>query len=120
MKLYEYWGFTTENNPKTNYTIGIDTIENMLTKLKEKPWPIYKIKLGTKDDIKIITELRKHTNAIFRVDANCGWKHGHVNLVTKESGIGKPRQLEPNMHLVVQRYVRPWTHSFEAAGFLLS
>ena len=41
--------------------------------MKELPWPIYKIKLGTKNDIEIVTELRKHTNAIFRIDANCGW-----------------------------------------------
>jgi L-alanine-DL-glutamate epimerase-like enolase superfamily enzyme len=73
LKLYEYWKLSTEDNPQTNYTIGIDSVEKMVVKLKEKPWPIYKIKLGTKDDIKIITELRKHTNAIFRVDANCGW-----------------------------------------------
>ena len=73
VKLYEHWGFTTENNPRTDYTIGIDSIDKMIAKLKEKPWPIYKIKLGTKEDIKIITELRKHTDAIFRVDANCGW-----------------------------------------------
>ncbi len=46
----------------------------MVAKLKEKPWPIYKIKLGTKEDIKIMEELRKHTNAVFRVDANAGWK----------------------------------------------
>ena len=73
VKLYEHWGFATENNPITDYTIGIDSIDKMIAKLKEKPWPIYKIKLGTKEDIKIITELRKHTDAIFRVDANCGW-----------------------------------------------
>jgi L-alanine-DL-glutamate epimerase-like enolase superfamily enzyme len=57
----------------TDYTIGIDTIEKMVEKMQELPWPIYKIKLGTKEDIKIIKELRKHTDAIFRVDANCGW-----------------------------------------------
>jgi len=72
-KLYNHWGLRATNNPKTNYTIGIDTIENMAAKLKEKPWPIYKIKLGTKDDIKIVKELRTHTKAVFRVDANCGW-----------------------------------------------
>ena len=72
-KLYEYWGYSTENNPKTDYTIGIDTIEKMVSKMKELPWPIYKIKLGTKEDIAIVTELRKHTNAVFRIDANCGW-----------------------------------------------
>ncbi len=72
-KLYELWNLSTENNVKTDYTIGIDTIEKMVEKMNELPWPIYKIKLGTKDDIKIVTELRKHTNAIFRIDANCGW-----------------------------------------------
>ena len=72
-KLYELWNYEITNNPLTNYTIGIDSIENMVRKLKEFPWPIYKIKLGTPEDIAIVTELRKHSNAIFRVDANCAW-----------------------------------------------
>ena len=72
-KLYELWNYEISNNPLTNYTIGIDSIENMVRKLKEFPWPIYKIKLGTPEDIAIVIELRKHSNAIFRVDANCAW-----------------------------------------------
>ncbi len=72
-KLYEYWNESVENNPLTNYTIGIDTLAKMITKIQEKPWPLYKIKLGTKDDIAIVTELRKHTDAVFRIDANCAW-----------------------------------------------
>ncbi|CAM2998262.1 dipeptide epimerase [Flavobacterium frigoris] len=72
-KLYEYWNYTIENNPLTDYTIGIASIDKMVSKMKELPWPIYKIKLGTHEDIAIVTELRKHTNAIFRIDANCGW-----------------------------------------------
>ena len=73
-KLYEVWGLDISHNPMTDYTIGIDTIENMVTKLKEFPWPIYKIKLGTKEDVAIIQTLRKHSDAIFRVDANCAWR----------------------------------------------
>lgn len=72
-KLYELWNYSINNNPMTDYTIGIDSIEKMLEKMQELPWPIYKIKLGTKEDIAIVTELRQHTNAIFRIDANCGW-----------------------------------------------
>ncbi len=72
-KLYESWGLSADTVPMTNYTIGIDTIEKMVEKMKELPWPIYKIKLGTNDDLAIIQELRKHTKAIFRVDANCAW-----------------------------------------------
>ena len=72
-KLYELWQYTIDKNPLTDYTIGIASIEKMLSKMKELPWPIYKIKLGTHEDIEIVTELRKHTDAIFRIDANCGW-----------------------------------------------
>ncbi|QLG44036.1 dipeptide epimerase [Costertonia aggregata] len=71
--LYEIWGTNTKNYPITNYTIGIASIEKMVRKMKETPWPIYKIKLGTEDDVAIVRELRKHTDAIFRIDANCAW-----------------------------------------------
>ena len=72
-KLYELWNYSIEKNPLTDYTIGIAPIEKMVAKMKELPWPIYKIKLGTQEDIAIVKALREHSNAIFRIDANCGW-----------------------------------------------
>ena len=58
----------------SDYTLGIDTPEKMVAKMQEMPgWPVYKIKLGTADDLAIVRELRRHTDALFRVDANCGW-----------------------------------------------
>jgi L-alanine-DL-glutamate epimerase-like enolase superfamily enzyme len=71
--LYRLWGLNTDHVPLTNYTIGIDGVEKMVLKLKEMPWPLYKIKLGTPDDVAIVRELRRHTDATFRVDANCAW-----------------------------------------------
>lgn len=71
--LHKIWGTTADQYPTTNYTIGIAPIKEMVAKMKETPWPIYKIKLGTDDDVAIVRELRKHTNAIFRIDANCAW-----------------------------------------------
>ncbi len=71
--LYRLWGLNTDHVPLTNYTIGIDSVEKMVQKLQEMPWPLYKIKLGTPDDVAIVRELRRHTDAIFRVDANCAW-----------------------------------------------
>jgi L-alanine-DL-glutamate epimerase-like enolase superfamily enzyme len=72
--VYRLWGLSIDRVPQSNFTIGIDTIEVMVAKLLEMPgWPIYKIKLGTKHDLDIVRELRKHTDAVFRVDANCGW-----------------------------------------------
>ncbi|EAR01726.1 dipeptide epimerase [Maribacter sp. HTCC2170] len=71
--LYEIWGTNNDQYPTTNYTIGIAELDTMVAKMKEKPWPIYKIKLGTDNDVAIIRELRKHTTATFRIDANCAW-----------------------------------------------
>ncbi len=71
--LYECWKLNISEGPLTDYTIGIDSIEKMIEKMEARPWPIYKIKLGTNEDAAIIQALRKHTNAVFRVDANAGW-----------------------------------------------
>ena len=71
--LYEIWGTPPHKLPVTNYTIGLDSTEVMVRKMQERPWPVYKIKLGTDRDVAIVTELRKHTDAVFRVDANCAW-----------------------------------------------
>lgn len=74
LPLREFWKPQTPKKPVCDYTIGIDTIEKMVEKLNEKPWPIYKIKLGTENDIEIMQELRKHTSSVFRIDANSAWK----------------------------------------------
>ena len=72
--VWKLWGLCPDNVPATDYTIGIDTIEVMVAKLRERAdWPIYKIKLGTPNDLEIVRTLREHTNAVFRVDANCAW-----------------------------------------------
>ena len=71
--LYKLWNTEWQKTPVTDYTIGIDSIENMVAKMQAKPWPVYKIKVGTADDIETITALRKLTQSVFRVDANAGW-----------------------------------------------
>ena len=73
-QLHQLWNLDTSKNPLTDITIGIDSIEKMVQKIKETPWPIYKIKLGTAEDVHIMEELRKHTDAVFRIDANAAWK----------------------------------------------
>ncbi|WP_416865541.1 MAG: dipeptide epimerase [Imperialibacter sp.] len=85
--LYKIWGLDGSKGPISNYTIGIDTVENMVAKMKEVPWPLYKIKLGTKEDIRIIEELRKQTDAVFRVDANCAW--GVEETITNSKALKK-------------------------------
>jgi len=71
--LHALWGLDIATAPNTDFTIGIDTIENMVNKMNAKPWPIYKIKVGVEGDLEMVAALRKHTNAVLRVDANAGW-----------------------------------------------
>lgn len=72
-QLYELWNLDTSKAPLTDFTIGIDSIDNMLNKMKERPWPVYKIKVGVEGDIEMVAALRKQTDMPFRVDANAGW-----------------------------------------------
>ncbi|HEX8562848.1 MAG TPA: dipeptide epimerase [Flavobacterium sp.] len=89
--LRSYWSPPEIYTPMTSYTIGIDSIEVMKQKIFDTPWPIYKIKLGTVNDSTIIRELRKVTDSVFRVDANCGWT---ADQAIEYSGILKDLNVE--------------------------
>lgn len=71
--LHKLWELNTAEAPLTNYTIGMGPIEEMVQKIKAKPWPLYKIKLGTGGDLAVIQALRRVTEAPFRIDANTAW-----------------------------------------------
>ncbi len=72
-QLHELWNLDTTTAPTTDFTIGIDTEAVMMQKMHERPWPVYKIKVGFIGDMEILAALRKETNAPFRVDANAAW-----------------------------------------------
>lgn len=72
-QLYELWKGDISKNPVCDYTIGIDSTDKMVAKMKEMPWPIYKIKVGTAEDITNVKALRANTDAVLRVDANAAW-----------------------------------------------
>jgi L-alanine-DL-glutamate epimerase-like enolase superfamily enzyme len=93
--LSELWNTRASSAPLTDYTIGIDTIDKMISKMKEKPWPIYKVKLGTSEDIQIIEALRQHTDSVLRVDANAGW-------TTEEALVKIPQLAKLGVELVEQ------------------
>jgi len=80
---YKRFGFDGDKTPVTSYTIGIASIEKMIEKIKEQPWPLYKIKVGFEGDITMLKALREVTDAVFRVDANCGWTAEETVLKSK-------------------------------------
>jgi L-alanine-DL-glutamate epimerase-like enolase superfamily enzyme len=71
--LFAAMGFADPGSRANDYTIGIDTAEEMVRKMKSRPSEIYKIKLAKPDDIDLLRALRVASRATFRVDVNEGW-----------------------------------------------
>ncbi len=70
---HEIWGLDSTKMPKSSYTVTIDSIDKMVSKVKTLNYDIYKVKLGTPHDMEIMEALRENTDSILRVDANCAW-----------------------------------------------
>ena len=72
--LYELLGLDPAAAPQTSFTIGLDTPEVVVRKVREaSDYPILKVKMGSDDDREVLTAVRDTTNRPIRVDANEGW-----------------------------------------------
>lgn len=102
---YQLWGLNPETIPDTTFTIGIDTDEMVRQKVKEVEgkFNILKVKLGGKDDRKMVETIRSVTSLPISVDANQGWKNKNQALEMvhwlKEKGIVMIEQPMPKHDL---------------------
>ncbi|MBM3454238.1 MAG: dipeptide epimerase [Bacteroidetes bacterium] len=87
--LYKLYGLDPSHIPPTDLTIGIDSMEQMVRKVEEMPWPIYKIKAGLGNDIENVQAIQSVTDAKIRVDVNGGW-----NLDSAKRMISRFKELE--------------------------
>jgi L-alanine-DL-glutamate epimerase-like enolase superfamily enzyme len=73
--LWRLLGLGRDKVVTTTYSIGIDEVPVMQQKVRDAAaFGVYKIKVGTPDDRKIIEGIRAVTDKPLRVDANEGWK----------------------------------------------
>ena len=73
--LYKVFGINKNKTIPTTFSISLAEIPVMQkTALEAKNFQVLKIKLGSKDDKKIIEGLREVTDRPIRVDVNEGWK----------------------------------------------
>nr|WP_294942430.1 dipeptide epimerase [uncultured Mucilaginibacter sp.] len=89
---WELLGTDPATMPITSFTIGIDTKEVIIQKLKEAAdFKIIKVKLGRDNDKEIIQTIRSVSNVPLFVDANQGWtdRKQSLDLVywLKEQGV---------------------------------
>jgi L-alanine-DL-glutamate epimerase-like enolase superfamily enzyme len=81
--LWKLFGLGRDKVMTTTYSIGIDEVPVMQEKVREAgDFGVYKIKVGTPDDRKVLEGIRAVTDKPLRVDANEGWK-------TKEEALEK-------------------------------
>jgi len=89
--LYRFLGLDKGKELVTTFTIGIDEVPVMQEKVKEAAdFSVYKIKVGTDDDRKILEGIRAVTDKPLRVDANEGWKTKEkaLDMIRWMAGLG--------------------------------
>ena len=89
--LWKLLGLNRNAALTTTYSIGIDKVPVMQQKVRESPdFGVYKIKVGSKDDRKIIEGIRAVTTKPLRVDANEGWKTKEeaLEMINWMAGLG--------------------------------
>lgn len=89
--LWKLLGLNRGGALTTTYSIGIDEIPVMQRKVRESPdFGVYKIKVGSKDDRKIIEGIRAVTSKPLRADANEGWKTKEeaLEMINWMAGLG--------------------------------
>ena len=89
---HKIWGFDPADAPNTSFTIGIDTPEVVIQKVKEAaPYNILKVKLGMATDKQMIETIRSVTDKPLCVDVNQGWtdKNKALEMIhwLKEKGV---------------------------------
>ena len=78
---YTFFGSDPAKMPETSFTIGIDTPEIILEKLKDaEHCKIIKVKLGRDNDRQLIQTIRSVSNKPLFIDANQGWTDRNEGL----------------------------------------
>jgi L-alanine-DL-glutamate epimerase-like enolase superfamily enzyme len=70
---WEVLGIGAPIGIRSSITIGIDSPESVLAQIKESPFPIVKVKLGSDYDPEIILGLEQVKDKEIRIDANGAW-----------------------------------------------
>ena len=74
LPLWKMFGLAGDKALTTSFSIGIDEVPVMQDKVREAAdFGVYKIKVGTKDDRKILEGIRAVTDKPLLTDANEGW-----------------------------------------------
>jgi L-alanine-DL-glutamate epimerase-like enolase superfamily enzyme/GNAT superfamily N-acetyltransferase len=73
--MWQALGLDRPQGLRSSFSIGLDEPSVMVGKLRERlGWSAYKVKLADPGNLTVLRQLRRHTDAPFYVDGNCGWE----------------------------------------------
>jgi L-Ala-D/L-Glu epimerase len=104
--MWKALGLDRPQGLRSSFSIGLDEPAVMVAKLRERlGWSAYKVKLADPADLTVLRHLRRHTDAPFYVDGNCGWELAQVVPALAEmQALG--------VSLIEQPFPRAaWTHA---------
>lgn len=96
---WEILGLKAPEKIVTSFTIGIDTVENMVKEIADSKCPILKLKMGFPEELELAERLSDFPNKWFRIDVNGGWtpdraeeviyylKKGNVQILEQPTGL---------------------------------
>lgn len=96
--LHAIIGLQWKNIPLTDYTIGINDPETIKERVLAKPYPVYKLKVGTENDLEALEALRQATDAIIRIDANEAWSLEEAKAILPHLEKLKVELIEQPLH----------------------
>ncbi|MFH2034927.1 MAG: hypothetical protein ABIJ45_00875, partial [Candidatus Zixiibacteriota bacterium] len=70
---WELAGLRTPSKIKTSFTVSINEPDKILAEIKNLPYSIIKIKLGSENDEELLRRLSGISSKLFRFDVNGGW-----------------------------------------------
>jgi L-Ala-D/L-Glu epimerase len=106
--VWRLLGLSRENAPPTSYTIGIDTVESTLDRVKRaSEFGALKVKVGGTEDLARLYAVRTQSDVPLRVDANEGW-------TLEEARELMPALIELEVELVEQPFPAGDLESFRA------
>lgn len=108
--LYELLGLDPAAAASTSFTIGLDTPEIVVEKVRQAAnYEVLKVKLGGEDDRRMLEAVRDTTTQRLRVDANEGWTYeqalAHLEWLA-EMGVELVEQPLPAGELAAMRELR--------------
>ena len=96
--VFKLLGLSWDRAVPTDYTLGITSPQEIRERIARNPYPIYKMKMGSAQDLEALKAARQVTDAIIRLDVNEGWTIEDARLLLPQLADLQIELIEQPLH----------------------